>query len=32
MKTYKLWLVGILSTYEELCLNKETIDLIFAVI
>ena len=32
MKTYQMWLVAIMATYEEYNLNRETIDLVFAIL
>ena len=32
MKTYRYWLLGILSTYEEMCLSRETIEFVWKII
>jgi len=32
MKTYQMWLVAILATYDDYNFNRETIDLVFAIL
>lgn len=32
MKTYRMWLVSIMATYDDYYFNRKTIDLVFAVL